>query len=111
MAVIILYACDSLARSSVVDDVTDQELTETKTVDGRVKLSAIALSVFNKQNKRFKQNTKQKGTRAKRINKQTNNLSAIKKVLRKEGREDRQTGSQTHRQHPYTPPNDDILSN
>ncbi|MGH0160543.1 UNVERIFIED_CONTAM: hypothetical protein FKN15_001236 [Acipenser sinensis] len=31
--------CDSLARSGVVDDVTDQEVTDTKTVDGRVKLN------------------------------------------------------------------------
>ncbi|MGH0159142.1 UNVERIFIED_CONTAM: hypothetical protein FKN15_040122 [Acipenser sinensis] len=31
--------CGSLASSGVVDDVTDQEVTETKTVDGRVKLN------------------------------------------------------------------------
>ncbi|MGH0178033.1 UNVERIFIED_CONTAM: hypothetical protein FKN15_076443 [Acipenser sinensis] len=38
--------CDSLAWSGEVDDVTDQEVTETKTVDGRVKLNIAVFSVF-----------------------------------------------------------------
>ena len=61
-----MFACDSLASSGVVDDVTDQEVTETKTVDGRMKLDAAAFSVdlLNKQNKRFKQNNKTQNKRA-----------------------------------------------
>ncbi|MGH0132271.1 UNVERIFIED_CONTAM: hypothetical protein FKN15_033912 [Acipenser sinensis] len=50
----IITPCGSLASSGVVDDVTDQEVTETKTVDGRMKLDAAAFSEFiNKQNKKI----------------------------------------------------------
>ncbi|MGH0136979.1 UNVERIFIED_CONTAM: hypothetical protein FKN15_002383 [Acipenser sinensis] len=40
MAKLAVWDCGSLARSGEVDDVTDQEVTDTKTVDGRVKLNA-----------------------------------------------------------------------
>ncbi|MGH0143648.1 UNVERIFIED_CONTAM: hypothetical protein FKN15_008794 [Acipenser sinensis] len=51
---VFIKQCDSLARSGVVDDVTDQEVTETKTVDGRVKLNIAVFSVFIKQKQKQK---------------------------------------------------------
>ena len=68
-----MNVCDSLASSGVVDDVTDQEVTETKTVDGRMKLDAAAFSVdlLNKTKQKIQTKHKTKGHEG-QTNKQTN---------------------------------------